>query len=65
MDLTLTQEELKFRDTLRAWLKTNVPPPWTRGTNDPEAKKAYLQYLSDWQRKLFDGGWAGITESGS
>ena len=61
MDLTLTSEELKFRDTLRAWLKANVPPPWTRGTNDPEAKKAYLQYLNDWQRKLFDGGWAGIA----
>jgi len=61
MDLTLTTEELNFRDTLRAWLKANVPPPWTRGTNDPEAKKAYLQYLNDWQRKLFDGGWAGIA----
>jgi alkylation response protein AidB-like acyl-CoA dehydrogenase len=61
MDLTLTSEELKFRDTLRDWLKANVPPPWTRGTNEPEAKKAYLQYLNDWQRKLFDGGWAGIA----
>jgi len=61
MDLTLTPEELKFRDSLRAWLKANVAPPWTRGTNEPADKKAYLQYLSAWQRKLFDGGWAGIA----
>ena len=61
MDLTLTTEELKFRDTLRAWLKDNVSPPWTRGTNEPDAKKAYLEFLRDWQRKLFEGGWAGLA----
>ena len=61
MDLTPTPEELKFRDSLRAWLKANVPEPWSRGTNEPADKKGYLEYLRSWQRKLFDGGWAGIA----
>ena len=61
MDLTPTPEELKFRDSLRAWLKANVPEPWSRGTNAPADKKGYLEYLRSWQRKLFDGGWAGIA----
>src|ERR1044071_269379 len=61
MDLTPTPEELKFRDSLRAWLKANVPEPWSRGKNAPWDKKGYLEYLRSWQRKLFDGGWAGIS----
>jgi len=60
MDLTLTAEELKFRDTLRTWLKKNVPPPSQRGTG-AEDKKAYIEYLRDFQAKLFQGGWAGIS----
>jgi alkylation response protein AidB-like acyl-CoA dehydrogenase len=60
MDLTLTADELKFRDTLRTWLKTNVPPPSERGTG-AEDKKAYIEYLRDFQARLFEGGWAGIS----
>jgi len=61
MDLALTPDELKFRDTLRAWLKSNVPGPWDRGTTLPEDKKGYLEYLRSFQGKLFEGGWAGIS----
>jgi len=61
MNLTLTPEELEFRDTLRAWLKTNVPLPWNRGNNTPDDKKSYLEYLRAFQSKLFEGGWAGIS----
>ena len=61
MDLTLTPEELQFRDSLRAWLKANLPPPWTGDSQGIEGKAAYLEYLSAWQRKLFEGGWAGIS----
>ncbi len=60
MDLSYTTEELKFRDELRAWLAENVPAPLPkdrRSENNPE----YWQYLRDWQRKLFDGGWAGLS----
>jgi len=60
MDLNLTPSEQQFRDDLRAWLQANVPPPWTGGTSEEE-KGAYFDYLRDWQRKVNDGGWAGIS----
>src|SRR5215212_3358281 len=59
MDLNLTPNEQQFRDDFRAWLKTNVPAPWTGGTN--ENKADHIAYLKRWQRTLFEGGWAGIS----
>ncbi len=61
MDLTLTAEEVQFRDTVREWLQANVPPQWTIPLKDGESKRAHLEYLRKWQRTLFDGGWAGIS----
>src|SRR5256714_1582975 len=59
MDLKLTAEELKFRDELRAWLKANVPKDWDEWRE--ETLKARFDYLKRWQRKLYEGGWAGIS----
>ncbi len=61
MDLTLSAEELHFRDTVRGWLRANVPRPWTVPLKDDESKRAHLEYLRSWQRTLFDGGWAGVS----
>src|SRR3982751_2029855 len=62
MDLNLTPNEQQFRDEFRAWLKENVPAPWAGGgSTSSEDNKAYIEYLHDWQRKLYDGGWAGIS----
>jgi alkylation response protein AidB-like acyl-CoA dehydrogenase len=62
MDLNLTATEKKFRDEFRAWLKLNVPAEWTGGgSTSSEDNEAYIAYLHDWQRKLYDGGWAGIS----
>jgi len=58
MDLGLTDGELKFRDELRAWLKANLPPKMVK-TVDNSA--AHYEYLTAWQRKLYEGGWAGIS----
>lgn len=60
MDLNLTPIEQKFRDDFRAWLADNAPAPWTGNTNS-EDRSDYLTYLRDWQRKLYQGGWAGIS----
>ena len=60
MDLNLTAEETAYRDNLRAWLAENVPPPWPKNKRT-EADEDYWQFLRDWQRKLFDGGWAGTS----
>jgi alkylation response protein AidB-like acyl-CoA dehydrogenase len=62
MDLNLTPTEQQFRDEFRAWLKENVPAPWTGGgSTGSEDNSDYIEYLHDWQRKLYDGGWAGIS----
>ena len=59
MDLNLTEGELEFRDELRAWLKGNLPdqPIKAKGKDDPE----YWDKLRNWQKSMFEGGWAGIT----
>lgn len=57
MDLNLTQSEQAFRTELRAWLDKNMPGPWTGKLRSPE----HIAYLRAWQRKLYDGGWAGIS----
>jgi alkylation response protein AidB-like acyl-CoA dehydrogenase len=59
MDLNLTAEELQFRDELRAWLKANVPKDW--GERREESLGTSFEYLKVWQRKLYEGGWAGVS----
>ncbi len=61
MDLKPTPEEQKFRDELRTWLQANVPPPFAGDDSTPEGKKARFEYLRAWQRKVYEGGWAGIS----
>ncbi len=60
MDLNLTPEQQQFRDELRAWLAANVPPPFV-GSSTEEEKGEYFEYLRQWQRKVYDAGWAGIS----
>jgi alkylation response protein AidB-like acyl-CoA dehydrogenase len=59
MDLKLTADEEAFRDELRDWLAVHVPPPWPREKRKQEL--GYYEFLRDWQRQLFDGGWAGLS----
>ena len=58
MDLGLTESETKFRDELRAWLKANLP---TKMVKTADNTTDYYKYLADWQQKLYDGGWAGVS----
>jgi alkylation response protein AidB-like acyl-CoA dehydrogenase len=56
MDLTLTKDEAGFRDEVREWLEANNPGEEPRsGTDD------WIEFASDWQRILHQGGWAGIS----
>jgi alkylation response protein AidB-like acyl-CoA dehydrogenase len=61
MDLNLTPSEREFRDEFRAWLGENVPAEWAGGGTGSEDRAEYIEYLRAWQRKLYDGGWAGIS----
>jgi alkylation response protein AidB-like acyl-CoA dehydrogenase len=53
MDLTFTDEELAFRDELRAWLADHHP-----GTA-PAGEDENFAWRREWQRQLFEAGWAG------
>ncbi len=55
MDLTLSPSEQKFRDELRAWLEANHPGP------EPEDPDEAFEFRRRWQRKLHEGGWAGVS----
>jgi alkylation response protein AidB-like acyl-CoA dehydrogenase len=54
MDLTFSEKETAFRDELREWLAGNPPDPAPADTSD----EAQLRWRRDWQRRLFEGGWA-------
>jgi alkylation response protein AidB-like acyl-CoA dehydrogenase len=55
MDLTYSEAEIAFREELRAWLADNAPGEEPRGDDD-----TVYAWRRDWQRKLADGGWAGV-----
>ncbi|HEX4691637.1 MAG TPA: acyl-CoA dehydrogenase family protein [Solirubrobacteraceae bacterium] len=54
MDLTFSDTQLAFRDELRAWLDANPPG------DAPEGDDARYAWARDWQRRLHEGGWAGV-----
>jgi alkylation response protein AidB-like acyl-CoA dehydrogenase len=54
MDLTFSDSETAFRDELRRWLADN-PPDAKPDTKDEDTLNAWRR---DWQRRLYDGGWA-------
>ena len=56
MDLTLNDEETAFRDELRAWLAENHP-----GEEPRESTEGWFSFTRDWQRRLHEGGWAGVS----
>jgi alkylation response protein AidB-like acyl-CoA dehydrogenase len=54
VDLTFSDTQLAFRDELRAWLDANPPG------DAPEGDDARYAWARDWQRRLHEGGWAGV-----
>ena len=55
MDLSLSPSETEFRDELRSWIEANHPGPTPDGDEDG------FDHRVDWQRKLNERGWAGLT----
>ncbi|MGH2911978.1 MAG: acyl-CoA dehydrogenase family protein [Solirubrobacteraceae bacterium] len=54
MDLTFDERETAFREELRAWLAENRPAAEpTQGGEDVQ-----YAWRRDWQRRLYDAGWA-------
>jgi alkylation response protein AidB-like acyl-CoA dehydrogenase len=56
MDLRFSDEDREFRTRAREWLQANTPrKPRPAGGN------AASQFDRDWQKKLFEHGWAGVA----
>ena len=56
MDLKYSDADIEFRARAREWLQANVPRH-ARPAGGHEA----AQFDRDWQRKLYDHGWAGVA----
>ena len=58
MDIRFSAAEEAFRAAARAWLEANVP----RGSRPAGADlRARRDYDLAWQRRMFEGGWAGVS----
>jgi alkylation response protein AidB-like acyl-CoA dehydrogenase len=56
MDLHYSKADVEFRARAREWLATNVPHELR-----PTQQHLAAQFDRDWQRKMFDHGWAGVA----
>jgi alkylation response protein AidB-like acyl-CoA dehydrogenase len=56
MDLHFSRDDEVFREQARAWLRENVT-----GERRPHSGEAMRSFDLAWQRRQFDGGWAGVS----
>lgn len=56
MDLQYSDADREFRERARAWLSTSVPD-----TRRPAHGASAAQFDREWQRKLYEHGWAGVA----
>jgi alkylation response protein AidB-like acyl-CoA dehydrogenase len=62
MDFAFSPTEEAFRARVRDWLRANLPEGWgTRGYPKPRTPAEKVAFARQWQRKLYDGGWAGLS----
>ncbi len=60
MDLSYGPEEERFRERVKAFFQTNLPKGW--GTSDfGSMGRDEVQFLRDWQRKLYENGFLGMS----
>ena len=61
MDLRDSPAQARFRREVCRWLEQNLPPGWGTPTFErPASVDEEVAFLRAWQRKLYDGGWAGL-----
>jgi len=62
MDFRLSAEEARFQREVREWLVANLPAGWgTPAYRKPEEPEEKVRFARWWQRRLFEGGWAGLS----
>ena len=58
MDLAVAPDEARFRADVRTWLEQNLPRlPWP----EPAGLEDRAVFWRQWQRMLFEAGYAGLT----
>ncbi len=62
MDFRPSEAEERFRREVAQWLRENLPPGWNRPEFPaPKTTAEKVEFAKSWQRKLFEGGWAGLS----
>lgn len=62
MDLSFNQKQEEYRQHVRGWLINNIPEGWGTPEFDwPDDEAEQGRMLRDWDRKLYEGGFAGIS----
>ena len=56
MDFSYTPAEQAFRAELRGWLTANIP----RDLPPADSLEAEAAFLTAWQRRMYEGGWAAV-----
>ena len=60
MDLSYSEKEEAFREKVREFLWTNLPPGWGNSGHVRRTGAAEIEFLRDWQRKLYEHGLLGL-----
>src|SRR5262245_19095909 len=62
MDFAFSAAEEAFRTQVREWLRSNLPEGWgTPACPRARTPADKVAFARRWQRKLHDGGWAGLS----
>jgi alkylation response protein AidB-like acyl-CoA dehydrogenase len=56
MDLQFSREDKVFREEAREWLNSNSP-----NERRPHAGQAMREFDLTWQKRQYEGGWAGVS----
>ena len=60
MDLSYSPQEELFREKVRSFLQANLPAGWGTAGYVQRTGDAQIEFLRDWQRKLYDAGMLGL-----
>jgi alkylation response protein AidB-like acyl-CoA dehydrogenase len=61
MDFTYTPEQEAYRMEVRGWLEANQPLPLRPEEKERADENFLWERIKLWHKKLYDGGWAGLT----
>src|SRR5262245_36393277 len=62
MDFEFSPAEEAFRRRVRGWPGANLPEGWgTPACPKPRTPAEKIAFARQWQRKLYHGGWAGLS----